>query len=96
MLHIEGLYAPSTIWNRYSMLKTTIQRNDNINIEYPKLLSQLKKNAVGFNAKKTKVFLPDEIRRFFTEADDLQHLCSKVNIGCTFASGIIQMWAYFL
>lgn len=66
------------------MLKTTIQRNNNVNIEYPKLISLLKKNSVGFEPKKSKVFEPDEVRRFLAEADDFHYLAAKVNILANF------------
>lgn len=60
------------------MLRTTIQRTDNIDICYPEVTSMLKKSSAGYQPQKSNVFQPDEIRRFFSEAEDTQFLAVKV------------------
>lgn len=48
--------APSTLWSTYSMLKTTINNNHNVNIKnYGKLITFLKKKSVGHVPKKSQV-----------------------------------------
>lgn len=63
------------------MLRTTIQRNDNIDITYPEVTSLLKKSAVGFVQQRLKsnVFQPNDLQRFFNEAKDIEFLAVKVS-----------------
>lgn len=59
------------------MLRTTIQRNHNIDINYLEVTSLLKKSAVGYRSQKY-VFQANEIQRFFSEAMDFEFLAIKV------------------
>lgn len=73
--------APSTLWSQYSMLKTMLNSNHNLNIaNYPKLVSFLKKNAQGFRSKKGHVFHVEEIQRFVCDAPNEIYLASKVKL----------------
>lgn len=60
------------------MLRTAIQRNENVDIGYPKLISLLKKYSVGFQPKKSNVFDPVHIRNFLSQAPDIDFLVVKV------------------
>lgn len=52
----EKGYKSSTLWTVYSILRTTLINNDNVNIaHYAKLRSLLKKQTVGYQPKKSKV-----------------------------------------
>lgn len=62
------------------MLKTTIERNDRVDVNYSKLNSLLKDSSVGFIAKKSNVFQPEQIRRFLVEAPDSDFLIVKVRM----------------
>lgn len=71
--------APSTLWSRYSMLKSTLNSNDNVDItRYSKLSAFLKRQATGFVSKKSKTLTPEQIAKFLTEAPDHQYLVTKV------------------
>lgn len=60
------------------MLRTIIQKNDNYNINYPKVRSFLKDSAVGFEPRKSDVFRLDDLLRFLCEAEDDACLDVKV------------------
>ncbi|XP_071562162.1 uncharacterized protein [Temnothorax nylanderi] len=72
-------HKPTTLWATYSMLKTTLNINNNININnYQKLVPFLKKQSRGFQPKKSKVLTPEEINEFLNKASDQQYLDTKV------------------
>jgi len=70
---------PSTLWSNYSMLKTMLNIKINVNIsKFVKLRAFLKKENVGYRAKKSNVFTKAEIDKFINEAP-LQLFPQKVN-----------------
>ncbi|CAD6241439.1 GSCOCG00009247001-RA-CDS, partial [Cotesia congregata] len=63
--------APSTIWSRWSMLRTMISINQSIEIRnYSRLKTLIKNNAKSHRQKKSKVFSWNEIKKFIDEAPD--------------------------
>src|SRR5436190_1394297 len=61
------------------MLKTTLDINNNIKIyKYDKLTLFMKIQSKGYEAKKSKVLTASQIKTFFNEAEDNQHLLTKV------------------
>lgn len=81
-------YASSSLWCKYSKLRSTVQLNDGVNLEeYSKLRSFLKRKSENFVAKKSLVFTPEEIKKFINEAPNEMFLVSKVifiNIICNY------------
>lgn len=74
-----NIFKSSTLWTMFSMLRATMIIKLNVNIgNYKKLSTFLKKNAVGYESHKTKIFTGDEINRFLTEAPDEVYLLMKV------------------
>lgn len=74
-------YKSSSLWTQYSMLRTTLEVRQNINIAtYGKLKTFLKRKSDGYKAKKSKTFTPDEINMFIENADDKKYLATKVGI----------------
>lgn len=72
-------YAPSTLWSRYSMLKTTLKLYDNVDIgHYAALIAFLKKKSQHYVSTKAAVFEPEEIQKFLNEAPDELWLDVKV------------------
>lgn len=70
----------STLWSTFSMLKATLIAKNDVNIsKYCKLIAFLKKQNVGYKAKKSKVFVRDEINRFLLNAPDETYLMNKVS-----------------
>lgn len=68
----------STLWSHYSMLRTTISIKQNVDIsKYTNLLAFLKRQAEGYQAKKSKIFMKDDFNRFLKEADN-SYLAIKV------------------
>lgn len=76
---IAAKYKPTSLWAHYSMLRTTILKNYNIDISYPSMKSFLKTSSFAYLPRKSTVFRPDEIQRFLSEADDREYLAVKVN-----------------
>lgn len=70
---------PSSLWAFYSMLRTTINMNHNVNIAtYSKLIILLKRKSDGFRSKKSKVLTAKNINDFLENAPDSQYLFIKV------------------
>lgn len=68
----------STLWATYSMLKSTLNIKENVDIaKFTKLVPFIKQQAVGYRAKKSKVFTREEISKFITEAPDEIYLFLK-------------------
>lgn len=71
--------APSSMWTKYSMLKSTLKIYKNVDIsKYGKLISYLKIESRGHKPKKSKVFERNHMERFLNEAPDSQYLMMKV------------------
>ena len=74
-------YKPSTVWSLYSMVKSSIKLNENIDISVDhKLSATLKNNAIRYECKKSKLFTGEQIKIFLNEAPDFVHLANKVNL----------------
>lgn len=72
-------YKPSSLWSMYSMLKSTLLTNNDIEIKkYSKLTAFLKKQSTGFKPKKSKILTANDVEKFLNEAPDEIHLATKV------------------
>lgn len=72
-------YASSTKWLDFSMLRTCISKNHNIDFKkYSSLIAYLKRASVGYVGKKSDIFTKEQLIRFLREADDQLYLTSKV------------------
>lgn len=70
---------PSSLWAIYSMLRTTINLKNNVDIsKYPKLCAFLKRKSDGYRPKKSKILTPQQIREFLSSAPDEEYLFTKV------------------
>ncbi|XP_033222706.1 uncharacterized protein LOC117176560 [Belonocnema kinseyi] len=75
---LAKVMKPSTLWSHYSMLKTTLNSQNNIKIEkYTKLTAFLKRQATGFKSKQSKILSSNDIEKFLHEAPDHQYLATK-------------------
>lgn len=73
------LFKSSTLWSMYSMLRSTLVLEDNVDIsKYHKLMAFLKRKSVGYVAKKSRTFCKDDIDKFIGEAPDKDYLMLKV------------------
>lgn len=73
------ILKPSSLWSNYSMLKSTINIKNNIDISrYPKVIAFLKRKSVGYKPKKSRVLNKEEIDKFLSEAEDNIYLVTKV------------------
>ncbi|KAF7987960.1 hypothetical protein HCN44_004776 [Aphidius gifuensis] len=71
-------YKPSTMYSRYSMLRTTILRNEQIDIAtYTRLKFFLKKESVGYRPTKSKAFTAADVERFLNTAPEDEYLAIK-------------------
>lgn len=68
-----------TLWTQYSMLRTTLNINNNVDIaKYAKLKAFLKRKSDGYRPKESKIFTSEEINKFIKEAPDNEYLLTKV------------------
>ncbi|KAJ3654777.1 hypothetical protein Zmor_013942 [Zophobas morio] len=80
---LSSKYKISTLWTYYSMLRSTLNINHNINIEqYHKLRAFLKRQGENYQPKKAKTLSPQQITKFITEAPDVKYLATKVRNYC--------------
>lgn len=70
---------PSTVWSNYSMIKSMLQSNNNVDIsKYFKLITFLKQNGKGYTPKKSAIFTSTNISDFLNNAPDEVYLMAKV------------------
>lgn len=68
----------STLWSRFSMLKSCLAIKENADInKYPKTIAFLKRQAVGYIPKKSRVLTAEQVTKFLCEAPDEQYLLAK-------------------
>ena len=71
---------PSTLWSYYSMLRSTLECNEKIDIaKYPKLIAFLKRKSDGYRAVKAKTFTEAEMHKFISEVQNSEWLVVKVS-----------------
>ncbi|KAL0851950.1 hypothetical protein ABMA28_000232 [Loxostege sticticalis] len=76
---LSAKLKPSTLWSRFSMIKSMLKIRNNVDIsEYPKLNAFLKRQSDGFTSKKSKILTSDEVEKFLNEAPDDRYLATKV------------------
>lgn len=69
----------STAWTIYSMLKLTLNVNDNIDVsKFNNLRAYLKRKSEGYVPKKSKVLQKEHVLQFIKDAPDEQFLAVKV------------------
>ena len=74
-------FKPSSLWSNYSMLRSTININHNVDItKFTKLISFLKKNEYWLQTKEIKYTDRRECKQLFTQAPDYTYLVEKVCI----------------
>ncbi|KAJ8910576.1 hypothetical protein NQ315_011245 [Exocentrus adspersus] len=69
---------PSSLWSKYSMLRTFINIKQNTDTKYPKLIAFLQRQASGYKPKKSLTFEREEVNKFLTEAPNEVYLSIKV------------------
>jgi tRNA 2-selenouridine synthase SelU len=73
-------FKASTLWSHYSMIKSSFEIKVNVDIsKYSKLVAFLKRQNVGYQAKKSKTLTKEQIERFLTEGPDEMYLMANVN-----------------
>ncbi|KAG8250225.1 hypothetical protein J6590_108257 [Homalodisca vitripennis] len=72
-------HKPSSLWSYYSMLRSMISVNKNIDIsKFSNLIALLKRTSEGYKPKKSKTFEKHHITKFLLEANDDEFLFTKV------------------
>ncbi|KAK5643353.1 hypothetical protein RI129_007198 [Pyrocoelia pectoralis] len=72
-------YKASTLWTIYSMLRSCLNINKNIDIsKYNKLQAFLKRASQHYTPRKSKILEEDNINKFIQVADDKTYLAMKV------------------
>jgi hypothetical protein len=72
-------FKASTLWSHYSMVKSKLILEKNLDIsKFLKLTAFLKRKNDGYSAKKSKTLDADQVQKFLTEASDEDYLLIKV------------------
>lgn len=80
MAELAKDYKSSTLWSNYSMLKSTINIKQGIDIgKYPKLRAYLKRQHERYVPKKSLVLEKEHVFNFMKEAPDEKFLLTKVS-----------------
>ena len=75
-----GKLKPSSLWCRYSMLRTLVSIRKEIDISrYHQVVAFLKRKSEGYRPKKSCIFCKEEIHQFLKEMNDKDFLLMKVN-----------------
>lgn len=78
-LNVRKKSASSSLWKKYSMLKSTLNVYKNIDIsKYGKLIAFLKSESRAYKPKKAQVLEKEHIEQFLKEAPDCDYLMMKV------------------
>lgn len=86
---------PSTLWSCWSMLRSVMNINHNININcYQRLKALMKMQSKGYQPKKAKIFTWNEIKKFIDQAPDEIYLAVKVSIIHPFRYQIFPIYKY--
>lgn len=76
----EDKLKPPTVWSKYSMLKSTLLKYENINMKpWEKVTSFMKRQARGYCPKKAQIFTAEDITKFCAQAPDELNLLDKVS-----------------
>jgi hypothetical protein len=77
-LEKSKIVKPSTLCSVYSMLRTMISMNKNLDLsKYTNLIAFLKPQSEAYHAKKSKSFSKENIEKFLTTANDEVYLMQK-------------------
>ncbi|KAJ8917633.1 hypothetical protein NQ315_000117 [Exocentrus adspersus] len=77
--NVEKHFAASSMWTKYSMLKSMLKVHKGIDIsKYDKLTSYLKVGSRKYKTKKAKILERNQIEEFLKKAPDVEYLQVKV------------------
>lgn len=70
----------STLWSHYSMLRSTINIKNNIDISTYQKLRSFKRKSDNYVPKLSNILTADQLQRFLNKAPDKEYLLIKVNL----------------
>lgn len=77
--HLSKIFSPSSLWSKYSMIKSILKIKKNIDLsQYFKLTSYIKRLNDGYKPKKSKILEKSDVDKFLLEAPDHIYLLIKV------------------
>lgn len=86
-------WAPTTMWARYSMIKTMLNVEKTLNIaSYVRLTAFLKSKSKGYKPKKSEVMDRESVIKFIKEAPTDKYLMIKVRIFYCFDVVMISLF----
>lgn len=78
---LSDKFKPSSMWAKYSMLKSTLSIYNNIDItKYSKVIAFLKRSSEGHKEKKSLTFTSGQIKMFLEDSPDILYLFEKVSV----------------
>ncbi|KAJ8921370.1 hypothetical protein NQ315_002986 [Exocentrus adspersus] len=92
--NVEKHFAASSMWTKYSMLKSMLKVHKGIDIsKYGKLTSYLKVGSRKYKTKKAKILERNQIEEFLKKAPNVEYLQVKVELilGVAGASGCNEL-----
>lgn len=76
---LSETFSPSSLWSKFSMLKSTLLVCKKIDIRnYNRLEAFMKQNSKGYNPKKSKILSREDVLKFIQDASDDTYLLEKV------------------
>jgi integrase len=77
--NLSKVNKPSTLWSKFSMLRSCLKVKHNIDAtSFPKCCALLKRLSASHVPKKSSVLSADEVSKFMSEAPDYEWLLTKV------------------
>ncbi|KAB0803500.1 hypothetical protein PPYR_00470 [Photinus pyralis] len=71
-------YKSSSLWSKYSMLRSTINLNEGVDIsKFPSLIPYLKRKGEGHKAKKSLTLDRENVNTFLLKASNKEHLLKR-------------------
>jgi tRNA 2-selenouridine synthase SelU len=94
-LEKSKIVKPSTLWSVYSMLRTLISINKNLDLsKYTNLIAFFKRQSEGYRAKKSESFSKENIEKFLTTANDEDYLMHKVKVFLSYKFGYYLFFVF--
>lgn len=79
--NLANIMKPSTLWSQYSMLRSTLDIKNGVDMsKYSKLRAFLKRQNEGYLPKKSRVFTKEQVDLFLHTAPDTLYLMTKVKV----------------
>lgn len=78
---LSSQYAPNTLWTKYSMIRTMVYNEKNLEIDkYEKLKAFIKRKNTGYVTMQAETFDTVDVNQFLSNAPDNDYLTAEVSL----------------